>query len=183
MNSGLEADNQQTYHIGQNDVLLYLLDTSGGLLAEKLIGGLKVDKPVSAMHFKQGFAVIGCAISHTFAEGVNENTNHTTINRQDIFLSVINDFPLSTRILKSGAANALRVFPNPAMERVKIALPAKNSSGDIDIVDATGKVVYKRSIRYGGEIDINVAGWAKGAYVVNWRSANGVGSSVKLLIH
>jgi hypothetical protein len=165
---GEEEDNQQTYHIGQDDVVLRLLDTAGTILAEKMIGGLKVERLASAVPYKQGYAVVGYTGSYTFIEGVNENTNHTSAFQSDVFISAVNDFLLEIRDLKSRSESEIKVYPNPAKEKITIELPANDIKGILTIRDGQGKLVYKEKQKNATKVDIDISGWAKGGYVVQW---------------
>jgi hypothetical protein len=173
-------DANQTYNIGSNDALLYILDTSGIILSKKIIGGTKGDDPKSIMPYRNGYGVIGTSKSYSFTEGVNENANHTNNLQTDIFLSEINDLPLNVNATRDNGE--LKLYPNPARDKVRIELPANDVKGTLTLKDAQGKTVYKESVNGERIVDVNISGWARGTYIVQWQGNNSTTHLVQKLV-
>lgn len=75
---------------------------------------------------------------------------------------------------------SVNVFPNPAVNEVKISVDGNNVTG-ISIVDLTGKVVYTSTVNGLTETTVNTANFAAGMYTVNVQTSAGVATK-KLMI-
>ncbi len=92
----------------------------------------------------------------------------------------------TTSISSSNSIQGLEIYPNPATNFTTISfnLPSKDVV-NIQILDITGKTVYKESIEfYQGvqELDINTSNFSNGTYVVNITTSNN-SLSKKLVIN
>ncbi len=70
------------------------------------------------------------------------------------------------------ATMGLRLFPNPANDRVRIFLPNDpNTSGQLTIFDLTGRPIAGQNLRVpsGASINLPVAGYRRGIYLIEWR--------------
>lgn len=68
---------------------------------------------------------------------------------------------------------SVNVFPNPAVNEVKISANDNNVTG-ISIVDVTGKVVYTSTVNGLAEVTVNTANFSAGMYTVNIETAAGI---------
>ncbi|MEX6688798.1 T9SS type A sorting domain-containing protein [Danxiaibacter flavus] len=89
-------------------------------------------------------------------------------------------------ILNADISNKVTLFPNPASSIVKIALnnvPDANYS--IDLVDMMGRILQTININFSNNnylyVEMNVAQYASGMYVVRVRSDKDFKGQVKLL--
>ena len=63
----------------------------------------------------------------------------------------------------------LSVSPNPVTEQLSLRLEAENPSMDVQIFDATGKLVWRKQ-HNAMQLDVSVADFSKGMYIVKVRS-------------
>ncbi len=116
---------------------------------------------------------------------VQEYTSN--LNERPVLNSIEQKLDLSTTAVSaSHAIQGLEVYPNPANNFTTISfnLPTKDIV-NIQILDITGKTVYKESIEfYQGtqELDINTSNFSNGTYVVNVTTSNN-SLSKKLVIN
>ncbi|ALD22875.1 hypothetical protein AM218_15305 [Hymenobacter sp. DG25A] len=66
--------------------------------------------------------------------------------------------------LSKSAARGLEVFPNPASESLRLALPGGAKATNVKVVDLRGAAVA--GVRYDGNGELNISNLAKGMYVV-----------------
>ena len=66
-------------------------------------------------------------------------------------------------------ATGIKVYPNPASDRLFIDVPTINGNETLMVFNTAGQVVLEREITLNdSEIAIDVADWAKGIYHVQW---------------
>ena len=82
-----------------------------------------------------------------------------------------------TRIVIDDVADAagVRVWPNPADDRLSIALGDLSGSLDLDLFDIAGRSVIARSVsnNASGMVDLDINAVAPGEYVLRIRHADG----------
>jgi hypothetical protein len=86
-------------------------------------------------------------------------------------------FEISIEVgMEEATALNFMVYPNPATEQVLVAFE-NNSSGTLNITDATGRLVYTAQITEVGTVlhPVNVSELASGSYTVQLINANQVG--------
>ena len=71
-----------------------------------------------------------------------------------------------TVLRQAGPTVAVAVRPNPASERVRLDAPAGATAR---VLDLQGRELWRGS----GSAEIGLAGWAAGAYLVEWTLADG----------
>ena len=178
---GITFLDQLQLHYGSNDMLACLVDTAGVLISDTVMGGSEGDACMAAVPYKDGYAMVSSTKSYSIFPGVNENNNHTQNNQSDLALSFLSNLPLKVDL--TSAKQTLKIYPNPAKDKVRIVLPQRGNSGNLNVIDGAGRVIYSEEVRYKSEIDINTGSWAKGAYMVNWKGADGKQGGGKLIIH
>ena len=70
------------------------------------------------------------------------------------------------------ASNYLSVFPNPARENITIALKGNQQNGQLQVMDATGRIVYTSQLMTGANDQLDIASWPAGLYYIRWNSEN-----------
>lgn len=70
--------------------------------------------------------------------------------------------------------NAINVFPNPASDKIQLALPADVKVKSVEVITATGSVT---SVKLDGNNAINVRDFSKGIYVLKVQTANAIYTS------
>lgn len=86
---------------------------------------------------------------------------------EDYCLEILTDTGLPTEL----SAGAIRLYPNPAEERVTISSTAALRS--VEILDLFGRTVLKRTQLQQSTLQLDVADLAKGLYLVQVRTATG----------
>jgi hypothetical protein len=72
-------------------------------------------------------------------------------------------------------SETLELFPNPAVDEVKIRLPRKMQQAELVICSVQGKLVESRSID-DKKVTVNVSGYQNGAYLIVIRGSSASGS-------
>jgi Secretion system C-terminal sorting domain len=85
----------------------------------------------------------------------------------------------SVLLRKAAAISKLGVYPNPAREAVRLTLPA--ASGTVRLLDVKGTVLYSSKVA-GNLLDLPVASYPRGVYVVEFVSAAGKAEQEKLIL-
>lgn len=67
----------------------------------------------------------------------------------------------------------LRLYPNPAMDLLRIALNAGEEAGTVSVLDVQGRTVLQQAFR-GVQAELDVSGLSSGAYVVQLRTERSV---------
>jgi hypothetical protein len=78
------------------------------------------------------------------------------------------------------SGNGIRVYPNPAREKVTLTLPAQ-TSGTLQLISATG-VVLNALYFSGQQVEIPLAGVPAGVYTVRVQTRNGATLTAKLVV-
>jgi hypothetical protein len=81
----------------------------------------------------------------------------------------------STGVGALADAAGVRVWPNPAADRLSIALGELSGSLDLDLFDIAGRSVIARSVsnNASGMVDLDINAVAPGEYVLRIRHADG----------
>lgn len=165
-------------HIGNDDVVLFLFDTAGNLTTNKNIGGLSYDRPGSSALFGNGFVTFGSTGSSQFIEGSTLVPKHGS--RSDCFIAATEFWPVEVPELPA-VLTTLKVFPNPAAEKVLIQVGEGVKAGRMDIIDPSGRRIYTVN-QPAGLLTVDTWSWPKGLYIIRLSDAKGVRQSQKVLI-
>jgi hypothetical protein len=99
------------------------------------------------------------------------NSNSVCVGLYLLILSNTPYEPLASRqdfnsIADYDAIGGLKVFPNPAHESLVLKFDnSKNETAEIKIYDRAGKIVFEQTTTL-SQIELNVAGFGEGAYVI-----------------
>lgn len=87
---------------------------------------------------------------------------------------------LETGISEKNAANAISVFPNPAMNTINIELSAEHTAGKIEIYNVIGKKVMDvPTVNKGGINTISLEKLSAGAYFIRYSNKDGITATKK----
>ncbi len=70
--------------------------------------------------------------------------------------------------------NKISVFPNPASSTINLALPKNMQSGQITAYDLLGKQVFSQDFETADNIEINIASWNTGSYLLKVVSGDAI---------
>jgi hypothetical protein len=68
--------------------------------------------------------------------------------------------------LSFGAGSGVRLFPNPAKDKLTIDLATSINEVEVTIADITGKIIYKTTALNAQKVDVNTQDFAAGIYAV-----------------
>ena len=75
------------------------------------------------------------------------------------------------------------IYPNPATNRATLKVDGLKDKAQVEVYDIQGRQITSQTLNAGqGELNINVAGWAKGVYNVRIATEKGSSSISKKLI-
>ena len=107
---------------------------------------------------------------------VNVTTNGNTasgIIKDYAYNSTPNQFILAgdtgtepTRIIETIASSSINLYPNPATDKLTIALESNNRKIEVTIADITGKIIYSTIASETQKIEVNTKNFAEGIYIV-----------------
>lgn len=70
----------------------------------------------------------------------------------------------------------LKVYPNPASDKLKVEVPNTWRSTDLELVDIDGKVLRRFRLKAEADLEIDVAELPTGVYILRWTGNQGSGS-------
>ena len=85
----------------------------------------------------------------------------------------------SSVLLRKAGISKLGVYPNPARETVRLTLPA--AAGTVRLLDVKGAVLYSSKVA-GNILDLPVAAYPRGVYVIEFVTATGKAEQEKLVL-
>jgi hypothetical protein len=84
------------------------------------------------------------------------------------------DYLQTVGVAENGAmGQALRLFPNPATDRLELEGPGPGAIAEVQVMDMTGRTVIDRQLA-GPRASLDVASLAPGLYAVQWRGGSTV---------
>ena len=78
------------------------------------------------------------------------------------------------------ASSAIEVFPNPSDERISVVLP--EAGGELFLHDVSGRKVLHQPISESGTVELSVATFKRGVYVLTYFTPNGKALKEKVVI-
>lgn len=90
---------------------------------------------------------------------------------------------VSTGLPEAGSPVRVSVYPNPAAERVQVALSAGGNLRTVEVQDALGQVVHRQAPRAGSAVTLEVAAWPAGCYLMRVEDQHGRRGSARFIKH
>lgn len=78
--------------------------------------------------------------------------------------------------------NAVKLYPNPAYQQFTVELDPQLADAVVQVMDITGREVYRADLRNSNHIQVDMADWNSGMYLVQIQHSNGT-ITKKLLKH
>ena len=78
----------------------------------------------------------------------------------------------ATGIIESSFASSLNLFPNPATNNLTITLASSSKKVNVSIIDITGEIIYKTTVRETQKIEVKTEDFKSGIYVVQIQTAD-----------
>ncbi len=129
----------------------------------------EVERSINGIDFKKIGTVTALNRSGTNQYNFEDATPAAGVNLyrlRQVDIDAKFEYSNTIKILFSAALN-ITVYPNPAIDKLKIQLAGTASKWRSSIYDAAGKLVYQQAnIAAGNLIEINIAALAKGNYVL-----------------
>ncbi len=155
--------------IGNDDVWLFALDSSGNTTTNKMFGGTNYETNHIIIPYQNSYCAAGGSRSTEFTEGLNIGS--IAAPGQGMYFSVIDFWPLMVE--NKNEKKELKIFPNPSKKKLKIILPNQDK-GKVRIINSIGHLEYCQTITVpNNEFDIDLSNLIKGSYIVEWYSENG----------
>jgi len=122
-------------------------------------------------------------IMHTYQQGPGSTVGF--VLRDYAYNSTPNQFILAgdtgtTGIIET-IASSINLFPNPATDKLTIALGSNNRKVVVTIADITGKIIYSTTATETQKLEVNTKDFASGIYVAQIQSAEFIATN-KLVI-
>lgn len=167
-------------HINIDDAWIFLLDSVGNIIKDKVFGSPNTDKVGAVTCSGKVIKVIGVTNGTQFTEGLNSKVNNQFgsgfITTLDYWLLNLPE-PLS--VLRN---KRLIIIPNPSREKVQIIIPVEKENGILTIVDLTGKKIWNSAINQ-SSVTIIVTEWKVGTYIAEYTNKQGTSLTGKFIIN
>ena len=82
----------------------------------------------------------------------------------------------TTGIIEHSLDSSINLFPNPARDKLTIALPNTNEKVEVTITDISGKIIYYSRVTQTQKVEVNTQDFAAGVYVVQIQSSDLIGT-------
>lgn len=170
-------------HIGGVDSWIFLTDSSGNAVADKIFGGADQEKYVRISPINGGILASCYTNSYQFTEGTGHgyHNSDTSLREGAAAFSLVQLWPLEIGKLEPPSP-ALRVYPNPGYQSLEVLLPDGASGGLLQCSDLQGKVVFKQHLSHATTCNIDVASWPRGSYSMEWLPTAGGAKMVATII-
>jgi hypothetical protein len=171
--TSLFAYQSQYNHIGGQDAWIFLTDSVGNPIVQKIYGSASTDENICAiLPVKGGVLSIGWTNAYDFTEGSGHNylNPDTTQRNSAAYLSLVQQW--KSEVPSVSSRRPLEVFPNPAHNYITVLIP-NHGTGSIRVVDGVGRITYLQQVSGSEEqLRINTGSWQPGAYTVCWEAAD-----------
>ncbi len=169
------------YFGGSGDIRIFLTDSAGNQLADKIVGGVKGDMSGVAIATNVGFAVGGATNSDVFAEGTTSPKHGTN---SEAYISYLYDTPAVNPVLEVDRSTGdLLVYPNPAGDEITVELRSENTNGVLKVTDAAGREIWRKRVKNRDQsLSIDVSDWQRGVFILHWQDENATITTQKLVL-
>lgn len=165
-------------NIGYYDGWIFLLDSSGNVVTNKVFGGIQGETPASVISYQNSYTVTGFSASFVFTEGTTYG-NFDSVG--GAFVTYLGYWPAGIINEYGTKEPVLTIYPNPAADAVKIMLQM-DEDGILSIYNTMGQVLYTENVTGQNKlVEVNTSDWASGMYLVRWSSAAVQTISAKLI--
>lgn len=157
---------QATYE-ANSDGFVIKMDTSGQMISGTFMGGNGVDA-LLAMVVDADTNVFACGNTYSTNLPITANPFQATNSGAGDGYVVkfgMSEELVSTTIISAEENNSLVAYPNPATDFITIELPGANSINEIEILDATGRLVKQQKVQQ-NKTSINIADLNAGLYLI-----------------
>jgi hypothetical protein len=162
---------------GITNMQAFCIDTTGDELVSKLWGGTKHDFLEGVFVANNTIYAGGSTTAPPFTEGAN--SGQQGFGRK-FFFSKLDFWPVSVKHTVR-EKKLIKAYPNPAKDKLNIQFPAKG--GSLSIRDMKGRIVFERKIAGAADkIDVDIASWSNGNYLVQWQSEYGEVLTEKVVV-
>ena len=137
-----------------------------------------LDAPISGV---SAMLPVGSSL-YLSTSGYSLDTTITTLNRYDGYLVKYDVTPLAVGHHKAQRTQTAQVFPNPVSTSATVISPVMLTSGELDIVDAVGRVVKQYESLSGDSFTFNRSNLPSGMYGYRIREYGAVVASGKMMV-
>ena len=166
--------------IGVEKLWLFELGNGGNIVENKLFGGptLTGNTSFSVVPYLNGWAATGQSGAELFTEG----TTYGNFDHGGPFVSYIGAWPVQVKKIYDTTHQSMAAYPNPSSEKIRISIPG-NMRGNMFITNNIGQEVYNQhnNAPITKDIEVNIAAWANGLYLIVWSSEDGTMRSMKFV--
>jgi hypothetical protein len=117
-----------------------------------------------------GYAIIPSEINQNFT-GTQNGSYAVEVSQNNCVDTSACEAVINLTVLESNFENALLVYPNPAMEDIRIDLQKKYEDINIVIRNVLGQIILKKSYSASNVLQLNIPG-KSGVYYIEVRSGD-----------
>lgn len=166
---------------GKTNTNIFAISKSGQQLAEMTFGSFGWtgnDYLGNIIPYKNGYVACGWSSQSKFDKG--RNTGNINGQNGGGFLSYLLFWPENIAGLNS-KSGALKVFPNPARDKLTIIIPDEYNTGAIVVYNNNGQKIYKAIVEK-QKSKINTVNWTSGIYFIRYSNQNNAVITQKIII-
>jgi hypothetical protein len=172
--SAKDTGTKTSFHYGETDVWLIIVDENGNEVAQQSYGGTLFDSTTSFIEDSVGNLIIAGSSNSP----VSGTKTIASKGLYDYWLIKINAIqPLSTSSF-SKVKTTISVFPNPTSGVIKLL--SNEVMNEIEIIDITGKSLHKEHVN-SNKTTLNLSHLSAGIYFANIKTTQGK-SVVKFVV-
>jgi hypothetical protein len=124
------------------------------------------------------YYLAGAAVSNSGRLVICVDIDFDLNGKSDIFVGELRFNPeLPASVVTFPGVKPLHAFPNPAGEDLVVELPPM-PNGQLTVTGMGGDRVFTKDIAQPETIHLNTSTWAKGSYIVSYRTGSGVYSAI-----
>ncbi|HTM66258.1 MAG TPA: T9SS type A sorting domain-containing protein [Flavipsychrobacter sp.] len=170
------ADGQVGVAYGSGDAYIVHVDTSGNFLSSKVLGANEKDETTLLYPLNDGLIMAGGTYSAPDPSGGEFPSQWYGLT--DVFLARF--APWTTGITNLQQSTNLKVYPNPATDKISIQLDQRDYNIKITSI-AGSELSHQKNVS--GTVMIDVSQWSKGIYYLQATAADGTRSTTKFFIN
>jgi hypothetical protein len=108
------------------------------------------------------------------------NSNFAKYASQEFLINLTKRAPVGVK--EVDYSNFLNVYPNPAVNNIRVSLDVNSSISEVTVMDLLGRQISRVNSINSNNFDLSLNGATSGIYIVNVKTSNGATASKKFIV-
>lgn len=167
-------------HIGDQDGLIYWVDSAGNAISKKYFGTPAHDEidALAKIGNKYIIATRNCYANNPYTEGAWHYTNGVIVG---VGFTVIDLWTTGVNEIKN-SVTSLNVYPNPANSKITITLPKQSETYDIRVYNKDGAMIMRHAAIKQKSFEFSTQSLANGTYFIACNDAQNILYTAQIII-